>query len=319
MAQRIEPSFRHLAGPIIGRQGLSVRHLEVFWAVMRTGSQSGAAELLGISQPAVSKMLSYVEQRVGITLFFRSRGKLQPSDEAHIFFRSIEEIFERVYKTETLLDDLRHRAAGEISVAFAPGIGAKLIGAFLAAFRMSHPNSRVRVKLLTPPLILERTTRREIDIGVYHGPMGDVSVTSVVLADDEVVCILPKGHRLCQVDVVTPEHLIEQTILSGSPIGPETWIHALHRTLEQRGVRYKPAIESIHSHLLFEFVSNGLGIALAPPVPLLAQELGLVVKRFEPTVKAPLFAVMPVGRPPAQAATSLIKSMQSVLGDLIGR
>jgi len=312
----INPSFRHLSGPVIGHQGLSVRHLEVFWAVMRTGSQSGAAALLGISQPAVSKMLSYVEQRTEITLFFRSRGKLLPSDEAHVFFRSIEEIFERVYQTETVLDDLRHRAAGEISVAFAPGIGARLIGAFLTAFRKSHPLSRVRVKLLNPPIILERTTRREIDIGVYHGPMGDVSVSSVVLADDVVVCILPRGHPLCDSDVVTPADLRNENILSGAPIGPETWMHSLHRVLEEHGMRCKPLIESIHSNLLYEFVSNGLGIALAPPVPLLAEELGLVVKPFEPTIRAPLFAVMPVGRPPAQSATSLIRSMQKVLEEL---
>lgn len=314
--EAIKPSFRHLAGPVIGHQRLSVRHLEVFWAVMRTGSQSGAAELLGISQPAVSKMLSYVEQRTEITLFFRSRGKLIPSDEAHIFFHSIEEIFERVYKTETLLDDLRHRAAGEISVAFAPGIGGGLIGSFLAAFREAHPLSHVRVKLLNPPVILERTTRREIDIGVYHGPMGDVSVTSVVLAEDVVVCILPRGHRLCEADVVTPADLRSENILSGAPIGPETWMHALHRALNEHGLRCKPLIESIHPHLLYEFVSKGLGIALAPPVPVLAEQLGVVVKPFEPTIKAPLFAVMPVGRPPAQTATSLIRSMQKVLEGL---
>lgn len=93
-------------------------------------------------------------------------------------------------------------------------------------------------------------------------------------------------------------------------------MHSLHRALDEHGLRCKPLIETMHSHLLYEFVSNGLGIALAPPIPVLAEKLGLVVKPFEPTIKAPLFAVMPVGRPPAQTATSLIRSMQKVLEEL---
>lgn len=312
----IEPSYRHLTSRMIGRQGLSVRHMEVVWAVMRTGTQNGAAEVLGISQPAVSKMLRYVEQKVGITLFFRSRGKLMPSDEAHVFFRSIDEIFAQVHKTETLLDDLRHRAAGEISVAFAPGLGSELVSAFLTAFRKPYPRSRVRVKLLNPPVILERTIRREVDVGIYHGPMGDVSVTSVVLADSDVVCILPRGHRLCEADIITPDDIRDEPLLSTSAIGPETWIHRLAYVLEEHGVRFSPTIECVHSHLIYDLVNNGLGVGLAPPLPLLAKKFDVIVKPFRPTVKAPLFAVMPTGRPPAQAATSLIRSMQTVLEQL---
>lgn len=309
----LDLNYRHLAGPLVGRHGLSVRHLEVFWAVMRTGSQSRAAKLLGISQPAVSKMMGFIEQRTGITFFFRSRGRMVPSAEASVFFRSVEQIFEQVYQTEILLDDLQHRVSGEISVAFAPGLGASLIARFVADFRRTHPHSRLRVKLLSPPVIAERAVRQEIDIGVYHGPMGDFSLSSVVLAEHAVLCVLPKSHPLAAKKAISPEMLRGENILSGSLSGPRQWVHLVSAVLEEHGIDYKPTVECLHAQHLYEFASSGLGIALTPPLPFPGDKLDVVTRQFVPRVDAPLFAVMPVGRPPAQATTSLVKSMQRVL------
>jgi DNA-binding transcriptional LysR family regulator len=56
-----------------------LRHIEVFSAIMLTGSTNGAAKILNISQPAVSKILQHAEQSVGFPLFLRSKGKLVPT------------------------------------------------------------------------------------------------------------------------------------------------------------------------------------------------------------------------------------------------
>ena len=309
----MKPNGRTVVGPLIGRHGLSVRHLEIFWAVMRTGSQSEAAELLGISQPAVSKMIAHIEQRTALTLFFRSRGKLIPSDEAHVFYQSLEQIFEQAYKTDTLLDDLRHRAAGEISVAFSPGIGSRVISRFIEEFRSHLPLARVRVKFLPASIIVERTIRREIDVGVFNGPVGDVSVSSTVLIEHAVICLLPRGHALCAEPVITPQMLRTERILSGAYTDPSTWIHGLRDAFHSQNVDFRASIECVHSHQLHEFVANGLGIALCPPLPFFENEPEVVVKPFEPHVDAPLFAVMPVGRPTAQATSLLIQCMKKVL------
>jgi DNA-binding transcriptional LysR family regulator len=58
------------------------RHLEVFHAVMVTGSVTGAARLLNVSQPAVTKMLFHAEHLIGLRLFDRSGGKILPTADA---------------------------------------------------------------------------------------------------------------------------------------------------------------------------------------------------------------------------------------------
>lgn len=66
-------------------QLLNLRQIEVFRAVMITGSINGAAQLLYVSQPAVSRMLSHTEARIGFQLFERVKGWLYPSPEARCY------------------------------------------------------------------------------------------------------------------------------------------------------------------------------------------------------------------------------------------
>ena len=61
---------------------MRLRHIEVFHAIMQAGSVSGAAQLLHISQPAVTKVLQHAELQLGLQLFDRVRGKLVPTPEA---------------------------------------------------------------------------------------------------------------------------------------------------------------------------------------------------------------------------------------------
>ena len=68
---------------------LNFRQTEILWAIVMAGSSSGAARLLNVSQPAVSKMLSQIEAQLGSSLFERVRGKLQPTEQVRLLFDEI--------------------------------------------------------------------------------------------------------------------------------------------------------------------------------------------------------------------------------------
>jgi DNA-binding transcriptional LysR family regulator len=63
---------------------MRLRHIEIFQAILQTGSVTGAASLLNISQPAASKALQHAEAQLGFSLFTRVRGKLESTAEARI-------------------------------------------------------------------------------------------------------------------------------------------------------------------------------------------------------------------------------------------
>src|SRR4051812_21627111 len=102
---------------------LSLRQIEVFRAVMVTGSISGGARLLRVSQPAVSRLLAYTEDRLGARLFERVRGRLHPAPEARRLFQGVDEVYRSVQRVNDLAQDLLRPSAGYVSVVSSPSSG----------------------------------------------------------------------------------------------------------------------------------------------------------------------------------------------------
>ncbi|AHV94010.1 bacterial regulatory helix-turn-helix, lysR family protein [Bordetella holmesii ATCC 51541] len=96
---------------------LTLRHIEVFHAVMRTGSVTGAARLLNVSQPAVSAVLKHCEARARIRLFERTGRRLVPTAEAVALFPDVAAIYGRLDSLTRQMQDLAGGRIGALSVA----------------------------------------------------------------------------------------------------------------------------------------------------------------------------------------------------------
>src|SRR5690349_6640425 len=81
-------------GPEARNLVFKLRHMEVFRAVMLTGSISAAAKMLYVSQPAVSKLIQYIEGRLAYRLFERINNRLVPTHEAQILYREVERVYQ---------------------------------------------------------------------------------------------------------------------------------------------------------------------------------------------------------------------------------
>ncbi|MBC7800259.1 MAG: LysR family transcriptional regulator, partial [Gemmatimonadaceae bacterium] len=96
---------------------LSFRQLEAFHAVMIGGSASRAAELLGISQPAVSRAIAELEQGTGFALFDRVRGRLVPTPEGRLFFAEVDVSFTGLDRLRAAAARIRDFGSGAIRIA----------------------------------------------------------------------------------------------------------------------------------------------------------------------------------------------------------
>src|SRR5262245_20330018 len=124
---------------------LSFRQLEVMRAVIRSGSITGAADALGISQPAVSMMVRQCRNTAGFPLFVRSRGRLQPTPETAVLVADLERVFDGVDRINRLIDDMRVSNVGTIQIAATPTLAENLLPRALALFQQSRPNVRVTI------------------------------------------------------------------------------------------------------------------------------------------------------------------------------
>ena len=94
----------------------NLRQIEVFRAVMITGSIRGASQLLFVSQPAVSQLLSHTEARVGFPLFERIRGRLFATPEAKKLFHEVELVYAGVKRVNELARELHDHQEGILNL-----------------------------------------------------------------------------------------------------------------------------------------------------------------------------------------------------------
>ena len=95
---------------------MRLRHIEIFQAIRQTGSISAAAQLLHVSQPAVTKVLQHAEQQLGFPLFLRVRGKLQATPEALELEREVDKVTESLQGVRRLAQSLRREPGHSLRI-----------------------------------------------------------------------------------------------------------------------------------------------------------------------------------------------------------
>lgn len=174
---------------------MRLRHIEVFNAVMLTGSVSAAARLINVTQPAVSRTLQHAELQLGFALFRRAKGRLIPTAEAQALYPRIERLFAQLDEVQRLASQLRHggEVAGELRILAVMALTHEVLPRALVAFRAKHPAVAIRVEALHTPQIVSALLLREADIGFAFSALPHAGLVNEPVADSRMVCVAPRG------------------------------------------------------------------------------------------------------------------------------
>ena len=99
---------------------VNLRHIEIFHAVMTTGNLTEAARMLHTSQPTVSRELARFEKVLGLQLFERTRGRLQPTVQGLRLFEEVQRSWYGLDRIVSAAESLREFRQGELSIACLP-------------------------------------------------------------------------------------------------------------------------------------------------------------------------------------------------------
>ena len=127
---------------------INLKHLEAFRSVMLAGSVVGAAKLLNVTQPGVSRTIGLLELRLGFTLFVRQGRKLIPTPEAEALFREIEPFYSGVERIAQVAQDIRLQRAGALRVACLPALAQGMAPRAIAQLSAARPNVSVFLQSL---------------------------------------------------------------------------------------------------------------------------------------------------------------------------
>ena len=127
---------------------MKLRHIEVFHAVYVTGSVSGGAQALNVSQPTVSKVLKHAEDQIGFKLFDRVSGRLIPNEKGIKLFEKIEPIFEQLNELNRFTNILKNTKGGHLRFAMTPAFGLEIGPIAVAKFSKLHGDITIETETL---------------------------------------------------------------------------------------------------------------------------------------------------------------------------
>jgi len=137
--------------------------LKVFHAAAAAGSFTHAGEQLGMSQSAVSRQVSALEQELSVALFHRHARGLILTEQGELLHRTAHEVFMKLESVRTNLTDSRERPNGELKVTTTPGIGVHWLTPRLGEFLDLYPD--IRITLITTEEELD-LAMREADVAI---------------------------------------------------------------------------------------------------------------------------------------------------------
>lgn len=190
---------------------MKIRHIEAIHAVMLTGSVSGAARLINLTQPAVTRTLQHAEVQLGFPLFHRSRNRLVPTQEALLLHGEITKLFTQLEAVDRLAENLRRGSVSQIRVLMVPAMGQAVLPRALSQFRRRHADVPVTVRMLNSREIVSGLTLHEADAGFIFGALQHPALHEELLGDSRVVCVAPKG-------MFAPGAALTMDDLNGKPL-----------------------------------------------------------------------------------------------------
>ena len=197
-----------------------LRQIEYFRAVMESGSVSGAAALLGVSQPNVSRMIKYTETRLRLTLFERSGGRLHPTPEALALFAEVQSLHVHL---ESLQDSVRRIASGayrRFRVGASPSLGRHVVPSILYRLRRDLGEVPVKFDILSVSQIIDYIVFGQGECACTIFPVTHPQITTEVGISGALVCVVPRDHRLARAHSLSAQDLARERLIGFEPNTP---------------------------------------------------------------------------------------------------
>lgn len=290
---------------------LNLRQVEAFRALLITGSVTKAAEIMHVTQPAVSRLIADFERAVGIKLFDRDRRKLAPTKECMALFQEVQRTYAGLEHISRAANAIRTMQTGYLSIVAMPILSAGFMPDVIAAFNAER--SSVAISLWTWPReqALDWISSRQYDLGFVTMPVADSALTVEPFPELESVCILPLGHRLAAQEYVAPEDLRDESLVSLTAGSPHR--HAVDTVLREHTISPRSLIEARSAAVILELVARSVGVAILGPLAVHAGVASRVVARpFRPAIPFQAALVYPTGLPLSRVARRFAEVAQSL-------
>jgi len=285
--------------------GINLRQVEAFRAVMLSGSVTAAAGIMGITQPAVSRLLRDLQLSLKMPLFEKRGTGLVPNAAATALYAEVERSFSGLDRIAAAAEEIRSHRTGMLRVAALPALANGFMPRFAGHFLKDRPNLGFSLVGVISPLVIDWVLNLQCDVGFAEGAMAHAGLPTIRMPALPRVAILPEGHHLCRKPVLRPRDFEGETFISVTPGSSSR--HLIDGVFSKHGVSRVLRIETTLSEIMCGMVSSGIGVSICDPFT--AAEFasrGVVSRPFLPRIDFEVSAVFPMQRRPSPVAEEFV-------------
>lgn len=243
--------------------GLSIRQLEAFDMIMRTGSVTVAARSLNISQPSVSRLIQDLERDCGLLLFDRTKGRLVPTSQATLFHEEVAATFKSARELMAVAQGIKELKYTNLRVGALAAASLELVPSVLRRFRECHEDALTNVSVRSSQHIVSAVTSRKMDIGIIDGGVSIMDAVLVGSYDFPCVCVMGASHPLSSLEMIGLEDLRPYPFIS---LGTDYMMRSETGRALFEAVRDNIVVEAFQSFIACGFVLDSKAVAVIDPL-----------------------------------------------------
>lgn len=289
---------------------MNIKALRAFRATLSEGSLAAASQMLNLSQPAVSRLISGLEGELRLTLFDRSKRNLTPTPEGTAFYREAGRILDNLDEVPRIAAEIRAGRTETLRVVAMPRIAQALASPAVAQFVQNHPATGISLDVRARREAAKWLAGREYDIGIGALPVDHPEIRSELLLRVRAQAIVPAAHALAQRDTLSVDDLAEEPmirLMHGLLLRDQ-----LDDMFQSAGILPRQSCEVASSTLACALVADGAGITIADE--LVAAQLDST--RIKPIPITPerwmsFGLLFPTSARPTEASQNLVKILRT--------
>lgn len=239
---------------------MTIKHMKIFIQVYQMQNITQAAEILHMTQPAVSRAIQEIERHYGVCLFERMNRRLSVTESGKQFYAQALHIVDAFNDMEKEMQNWDR--FGILRIGSSVSIGNFLLPQIVSTFQNRHPDMRIQVKITNGNTLQKLLLDNQMDIALIEGSVEELELHAESFNSDQLLLITPPVHPLLSVKELKLEDLIKYPMLlreKGS--GVRTYIDD---AFSVRGITIHPRWESTSTQAIVKAVNLGIGISFLP-------------------------------------------------------
>jgi len=259
---------------------MELQQLRYFREVAEREHVTRAAENLFVSQSAISRGVTQLEEELGVPLFYRQGRAVVLSPYGRSFLEHVTRALGILESGKRLLSEQTGKESGTVSLGFLHSLGIEMVPGLIKEYRRKHP--RIQFTLLVQrsgEMLIKELVAGSIDLCLsVPGMFGQNDVRWSHLLDEELLIAMPQTHRLATRRTLNMRELSSEPFLALSP--EHTLRIIFDKVCADASFLPKIAFEGMDIATLRGLIGAGLGIGLFPPAP--ARLAGVVEIKLSP-------------------------------------